>query len=177
MQATDANDGDFVIPTLKPLSRGGSRHSILLPSGHEAAQSRDQRPPEQPNKHSSSRKTSFRLVVEDAACLPEEHSLSLQQQQLQSRILSFESQEQARSGDVTSQPQQEAEAQLQDHLPVSAEALELASKQSGNKQYLGQTQSQSLSGPSPAKPTQRRTKPVRPIQDWVGTGSKRQLHK
>ena len=177
MQVTVAtNDGDFVIPTMKPLSRGGSRHSILLSSGHEAAQSRDQWPSEQPNKHSGSRKTSFRLAVEDAACLPEVQSLSLQQPQ-QSKRLTFESQEQAQSGEVTSQPQQKAEAQLQDQAPLSAEAQELASKQGGNKQYLGQTQSQSLNGASPAKQTQRRTKPVRPIQDWVGTSSKKQLHK
>ena len=180
MQASiAANDGDFVIPTSKPLSRGGSRHSILV-SGHEAAQGRDQRPPEQPNKHTSGRKTSFRLVVEDAGHLPEEQSWTLHQQQLkqqQSKILPFESQGQAQSGEVTSQPRQEPEAQLQEQMPCSAEAQDLASKQGGNKQSLGQTRSQSLSGASPAKQTQRRTKPVRPIHDWVSTRSKKQLQK
>ena len=162
-----------MIPTMKPLSRVGSRHSILLSSGHEAIQSRDQRPPEQPNKHSGSRKTSFRLVVDGAACLPEEQSLSPQQQQ--SKRLLFESQEQAQFGGVTSQPLQEAETQLQGQAPLGAEAQELANKLDGNKQHLGQTRSHGLA--SPAKQSQRRTKPVHPVQDWVGSGSKRQLHK
>lgn len=182
VQATAAsNDGDFVIPTLKPLHRGGSRHSILLSSGHEAAQSRHQGPSEQPSKQSGSRKTSFRLVAEDAAREPEEHMLSLQQQQQQhqSKKLSFESQERAESGEgsVASQPAQEAVTQTQDQVSVGAEAPELAKKQGGDKQYLGQTQSQSLSGAPPVKQTQRRTKPMQPIHDWVGFGSKRQPHK
>ena len=179
MQASvAANDGDFVIPTLKPLSRGGSRHSILHSSGHEAAQSRDRRPSEQLSKPIGSRKTSFRLVEESSGRLPEEQSYSPQQQpeQQQSKVL-FESQEQAQAGEVTSHSQQEAEAPLQDQVPLNAEAQELSKKQGGNKQCLGQTQSQSLSGASPTKQTQRRAKPVRPIQDWVSSGSKRQSHK
>ena len=161
---------------MKPLSRGGSRHSILLSSGHEAVQTRD---PEQPSKHSGSRKTSFRLVVDDAARLPEEQSLSLQQQQpqQQSKRLSFEPQQEAQIGGATLQPQQDAETQVQDPMPLGAEAQELANNVGVNKQHLGQTRSQSLSGVFPTKQTQRRAKPVRPIQDWVSSGSKRQLHK
>lgn len=184
VQATVAgNDGDFVIPTLRPLHRGGSRHSILLSSWHEAAQSRDQRSQEQPNKQSGSRKTSFRVVTEDAAHLPEEHMLSLQQQQQhQSKKLSFETQEQVECGQGS-----DASQSCQDQAPVGeaqevakrqgAEAPDSAKMQGGDKQYLGQTQSQTLSGASPAKQTQRRSKPMQPIHDWVGSGSKRQPHK
>lgn len=181
VQATPAgkDDGDFVIPTLKPLHKGGSRHGILLTPTHEAAQSRAS---EQANKQSGSRKTSFRLVAQDAAeYLPEEQLLSLQQQQQQqqSKKLSFETQEQAQSeeGSVTSQTHQEAMTEMHDSVPVGDEAQELAKSQGVNKQQLGHTQSQSLKGASPAKQTQRKTKPMQPIHDWVGFGSKRQLHK
>ena len=183
-----ANDGDFVIPTVKPLSRGSSRHSILTSSGHEATHSRGQWHPDQSSKRPSSRKTSFRLVVQDAVPLPEdmqsaadlEPSFGLQlQQQHQSKGSAFESQEQAPSEEssVTSQHHQEAVTQLREQVPSDGDAQELANKRAVDKQSLEQPHSRSLSGASLARQTQKRTKPMHPVQDWVGFGSRKQLHK
>lgn len=188
MQATvAANDGDFVIPTVKPLSRGSSRHSILLSSGHEAANSRGLWHPE-PSKHSSTRKTSFRLVKDAVhepeamqAAAGEEGSLSPQpQQEEQSKRLALEPPAQARSGgmSVTSQHHHEAVTRAQDQAPLDAEgSQEVSDKGAVDKQHLEQAHSQSLSEASLTKQAQRRTKAMRPLQDWVGIGSKRQLHK
>ena len=103
-----------------------------------------------------------------------------QQQEQQSERLVLESQAQAQSGEisVSSQHHQEAVAQAQDQAHTDAEASQgEADKQAVHKQPLEQAHSQSLSGASLGKQTQRKTKAMRPIQDWVGFGSKRQLHK
>jgi len=51
-------------------------------------------------------------------------------------------------------------------------------KQAGANQHLGQTRSLGAASKTlPSKPVQKRDKAVRPIQDWVGLGSKKQPHK
>ena len=56
-----AHDDDFVIPTVRPLSRANSRHSILMSAGHDAQHSRTQGHSARFMQKSSSKKTSFNL--------------------------------------------------------------------------------------------------------------------
>lgn len=59
-----------------------------------------------------------------------------------------------------------------------SQAQDQTVKQAGANQHLGQTRSLGASSKTlPGKPVQKRDKAVRPVQDWVGLGSKKQPHK
>lgn len=188
LQATvAANDGDFVIPTVKPLSRGSSRHSILTSSTHDAAHSRVQGHTDQTARRFS-RKTSFNLgpastglgLSEDAQSgTPLSPSHDSHEQQQQSKRLSFESQQQLGSEEQPVSLQHQAVSPLQSQVSgvTDAEAQKITLKQVVHKQQLEQTHASASSGVPLVKPAQTRAKAMRPIHDWVGIGSKKQLHK
>lgn len=192
LQATvDANDGDFVIPTVRPLSRGSSRHSILASASHDAPHSKAPNHVDHPARSSSSRKTSFNLGQSSGGLshpaqsqphvVPKLGPVSPPQQQ-QSRRSS--------AGDTSAvaEPRQYP-ASMQQHKPggtlnqadaangprLDVEALSQTIK---SNQGLGRTGSPGISSRVMAsKPVQKRDKAVKPIQDWVGFGSKKQPHK
>ena len=193
LQATiDANDGDFVIPTLRPVSRGSSRHSILVVASHDAQHSKTAGHPDQSTRRSSSRKTSFNLgqeSVDPASAaqwsthdVPTQSPLSPRQQQQSRRSSAGESVTEPGQGHVSDQQQKQAALPDQTGSAQSdsqdTEAQDEAPKQAGLGRRLGHTRSAGAVGRIlPSKPSQTRDKSVRPIQDWVGLGSKKQLHK
>ena len=177
-----------MIPTVKPLSRGSSRHSILTSTTHDAVHNKGQVQTEQHARHP--RKTSFNLsqqkqeaglsqAVQSAigsAGPPEQHQ-QLQQQQ-QSQRLAFESQEQAgMSEQPVFEQHQQGQHSDQSQVPVNTEAPEGATAQIGEKLQLEQRSPAALPGDSAGKYVQKRTKPMRLVHDWVGAGSKKQPHK
>ena len=60
---------------------------------------------------------------------------------------------------------------------MDAEAQATVLQTHVNKQQLEQTHSVGSMGLPLGKSAQMRAKPMRPIHDWVGIGSKKQLHK
>lgn len=188
----DAHDGDFVIPTLRPLSRGSSRHSILASASHDTQHNKAQGYADRSAKRSSSRKTSFNLGQE-AVDLPKSPQLSvhpvpsqipasLPDHQQSVRDSTDESGAESRQHSVSMMQQKPegstvlspvAHRQTQDPT-----AQDQTVKQAGATQHLGQTRSLGAASKTlPSQSVQKRDKTVRPIQDWVGLGSKKQLHK
>lgn len=193
LQATiDANDGDFVIPTVRPLSRGSSRHSILASASHDAQHNKAQGYADRSARRSSSRKTSFNLGQEavDLSQSPQPPARPVPSQSLAS--LPDQRQSVPNSiGELGAESKQYSVSMMQQKpesstvLPPVAhrqtqdpKAQDQTVKQAGANQHLGQTRSLGASSKTlPSKPVQKRDKAVRPIQDWVGLGSKKQPHK
>ena len=193
LQATvDAHDGDFVIPTVHPLSRGSSRHSILASASHDAQHNKAQGYADRSARRSSSRKTSFNLGQE-AVDLPESPQPSAHS--MPSQILANlpDQQQSVRDsvGESGAESRQHSASMMQ-QKPESCTVLSPGThrqsqdptaqdetvKQAAANQHLGQTRSVGASSKTlPSKPVHKRDKAVRPIQDWVGLGSKKQPHK
>ncbi len=189
---TDAHDGDFVIPTVRPLSRGSSRHSILASPSHDAQHNKAQGYTDRSARRSSSRKTSFNLGQE-AAHLPESPQLSVHPVPSQIPANLPDQQQSVRDsvGESAAESRQHSVSMMQ-QKPESSTVLSPGThrqtqdpkaqdqdvKQAAANQHLGQTRSQGAASKTlPSKPVQKRDKAVRPIQDWVGLGSKKQAHK
>ena len=190
LQATiDAHDGDFVIPTVRPLSRGSSRHSILASASHDAQHSKAPGYADRSARRSSSRKTSFNLGQEavdlsqppqsSARPVPSQTSSSPPDLQQNVRDSFGEISAESRQHSV-SMTQQKPECSMM-LSPVAhrqtqdPKAQDETVKQAGANQHLRQTGSLGAASKTlPSKPVQKRDKAARPIQDWVGLGSKKQ---
>ncbi len=193
LQATiDGHDGDFVIPTVRPVSRGSSRHSILASASHDVQHNKAQGYTDRSARRSSSRKTSFNLGQEavelsqapqpPAHPVPSQILASLPDQQQSVQDSTGESGAESRQYDVSMMQQKPESSTMMlpgTHKQTQAsKAQDETVKQAGASQHLGQTRSLGASSKTlPSKPVQKRDQAVRPIQDWVGLGSKKQPHK
>jgi len=181
-----------VIPTVRQLSRGSSRHSILASASHDAQHNKAQGYADRSARRSSSRKTSFNLGQE-AADLPESPqpsarpvpsqttaSLPDQQQSVTDPIFGSGAESRQHSVSMMQQkPESSTVLSPGTHRQTQdPKGQDETVKQAGANQHLGQTRSVGASSKTlPSKPVQKRDKAVRPIQDWVGLGSKKQPHK
>ena len=181
-----------MIPTVRQLSRGSSRHSILASASHDAQHNKAQGYADRSARRSSSRKTSFNLGQE-AADLPESPQPSARPVPSQTTA-SLPDQQQSVTDPIFgsgAESRQHCVSMMQ-QKPESSTVLSPGThrqtqdpkgqdetvKQAGANQHLGQTRSVGASSKTlPSKPVQKRDKAVRPIQDWVGLGSKKQPHK
>ncbi len=174
----DANDCDFVIPTLRPLSRGSSRHSILASASHDAQHSKAPRQPDHFTRSSSSRKTSFNLVRDPVDLLhaARPHALDMPSQspasppqQLQSRRSSAgEAVSERKHSPVSMQQSRQAPVPDQEHAASGqspgGEALDQTTKHSLQGQSSGHLRATSTVGKMlPSRSAQKRDKAVRPI--------------
>ena len=176
---------------MRLLSRGSSRHSILASASHDV-QDKAQGYADHCARRSSSRKTSFNLGQEavelsqspqpPARPVPSQSSASLLDQQQSVRDSVGELGAESTQHSVRMVQQKPESSMLWPHgtrrQTQESQAQDQTVKQAGANQHLGQTRSLGASSKTlPGKPVQKRDKAVRPVQDWVGLGSKKQPHK